>query len=217
MGDRAGRRAGRAGLVPLLAVVAVLSGVGSSGAMAADPTPSPRPATCAERYPDEGPAGLDLRAACIIGELLGLTEDPGRPARISQWLPVIGVLSLAGLAVIGVIVFVFGRLKRRFDRRTAPMRPALMWTCPACHSVNEPGRPRCYACRTAWTPDAPVMPVADEPIMIQRFGVDASRSIPVDESRGTPAAVSGTPAAVSEAPAAVSEAADPDHGAPAGP
>lgn len=175
---------GRLGRLPRLAalwlVVAALSLAGTAAAVAAaepspTPSPTPRPPTCTERYPEEGPAGIDLRLACIVQELLGLGQPGDRPARISEWAGTIALLAGLGFAAFLVVYTIAGRLKRRFDRRTAPARPGAWWQCPDCRSVNGTGRATCYSCARARPPDALVLPTAETPIMVQRFGIDAAR------------------------------------------
>src|SRR6185503_19649665 len=60
--------------IPSLALALTMLAALPAIAAAADPSapPQPRPPTCAERYPEEGPAGVDLRLGCIVSELVGL-------------------------------------------------------------------------------------------------------------------------------------------------
>jgi hypothetical protein len=154
----------------ILAAVALVSAALTAGVAGADPSPTPRPPTCAERYPAEGPAGVDLRLGCIARELVGLYtgENAEEPPRISRYLGQMAVV--AGAAVLAVV---FLRLVRgRVGRRLAPVTPTAWWLCPKCRSVNAVGKTACYSCGTPWTPDAPVVPTADRPETIQRFGGD---------------------------------------------
>ena len=72
----------------------------------------------------------------------------------------IGVLVLAGLAVVGR--FVSTRLERRYlpdvtrwsRRRASLAEDAGPWACPACSSVNAPAVIRCYRCDTVRPPEA---------------------------------------------------------------
>ena len=160
-------------LAAVALVVAVAFAVGGALAgptAAADPSPSPRPPTCAERYPAEGPAGVDLRLGCIARELVGIYtgENAEEPPRISRYLGQMAVV--AGAAVLAVV---FLRLVRgRVGRRLAPEKPTAWWLCPKCRSVNAVGKAACYSCGTPWTPDAAVVPIAEHPKMTQRFGGD---------------------------------------------
>lgn len=187
---------GRSGLVPAaLAIVVVAAALAASlagplvvGAASPSepPAATPRPLTCTERYPDPGPAGLDLRIPCIVRELMGLVENPGdEPARLTMWLPTIAMLATAGFIAALILGRILGRARVGFERRTAPAAPGLRWSCPRCHSVNEPSRERCYSCGTAWSPAATTMPVAEHPIMVQSFGIDAARSTSAPD--GSPA------------------------------
>lgn len=140
------------------------------------PAPTPRPLTCAERYPDPGPGGLDLRIPCIVRELMGLVEDPGdRPPRLTEWLPTIALLAAGGLIAAVILGRMVGAARARMGWRLAPAAPGLRWSCPRCHSANEPSRERCYSCGLAWTPEAMTMPVSEHPVMVQSFGIDAAR------------------------------------------
>ena len=153
-----------------LASAALVSAALTAGVAAADPSPTPRPPTCAERYPAEGPAGVDLRLGCLVRELLGhyTGEEPsGQAPRLSAYLaPIVGVAISVAFA-IGLL-----QLARRAGRRLAPATPAAWWLCPKCRSVNAVGKAACYSCGTPWTPDAPVVPTAARPETIQRFGGD---------------------------------------------
>lgn len=187
-----GRFGQLARLAALGLVVGALTLAGTAGGVAAaDPSPTERPPTCTERYPDEGPAGLDLRLACIVNELLGLGQPGDEPPRISVWAGTIALLAGLGFAVFLVVYVIAGRLKRRFERRTAPAQPGAWWQCPDCRSVNGAGRARCYSCGRARPPDALVLPTAEMPIMLQRFGIDAARDplqAPDDQAEQPPSA-----------------------------
>ncbi|MBF8290572.1 MAG: RanBP2-type protein, partial [Chloroflexi bacterium] len=58
---------------------------------AVDPTPGPtaRPPTCADRYPADGPLGIDLMLGCIVNELISGrasgAEGAASAPRMSQW------------------------------------------------------------------------------------------------------------------------------------
>ena len=117
-----------------------------------------RAPNCTDRFPAEGPAGVDLRLGCIVSELVGLytASDRGEPPRLSAY-----VLVLAGGVVVGVLLVAFALrlLARRAGRRLAPVTPAEWWVCPECHSVNATSASRCYACGSL-PGDGPTMPTA---------------------------------------------------------
>jgi hypothetical protein len=139
-------------LIPLV-VLAIVASAGSDVAIAADAAAASPPESCADRYPAEGPAGLDLRLGCIAGELVGHVtgSSPSRePAPISSYLaPLVAILgSLAVIVLLAVI------LRRRLGRRLAPVMPGTWWSCPACRSVNAVGTSLCYACGAPFEPSA---------------------------------------------------------------
>jgi hypothetical protein len=143
--------------LPALLAVAAASDVGAAGA-----SPEPGAAargSCSERYPADGPAGLDLRLGCIAAELVGNYTGagaPAEPARISSWL-------LPLVTIVGSFVLVFLPLRllsRRVGRRLAPAAPTAWWTCPRCRSLNAAGSGRCYACGQPWSSDALAIPAA---------------------------------------------------------
>jgi hypothetical protein len=159
----------------VLTTLLIGTSVGAALALAADPSPTPRPPTCAELYPAEGPAGIDLQLGCLIRELVGTYTgervDPTQPARISQWLgPIAAFLVLLLLVALAIRL-----VRRRLGERLAPERPIAWWQCPACQSINQAGHERCYRCHAPWTPEAGVIPTADRPIMTQRFGGDRKK------------------------------------------
>ena len=157
--------------IGLAIAVALLAGLAGLAA-AADPTtpPTPRPGSCAERYPEEGPAGLDLRLGCIANGLVThyLGGDAGQPVRISTYLTPLAVL-VAGLVLV---LLAASLVRRRAGARLAPASPGAYWLCPDCSSVNEPTRATCYSCQRPWSSGAAVMPAAQNPEMVQRFGGD---------------------------------------------
>jgi hypothetical protein len=147
-------------LFTLLAASAVSVATVVASGPSAEPTL--RPLTCAERYPDEGPAGLDLRLACIVTKLVGAYATPGdasTPPRLSDWLRPMGVAML----VLILIWFVIRTVTRRAATRLAPVVPASWWSCPACRSLNPSGTMACYSCRQPWSPDLEVLRPSDPP------------------------------------------------------
>jgi hypothetical protein len=157
----------------LAAALFVFAGAFAGPVAAADPSPSPnpRPPTCAEQYPGEGPAGVDLQIGCLIRELIGhySGEEPsGQAPRLTAYLaPILGVATSV-LVAIGLLQLA----RRRAGRRLAPVTPSAWWLCSACRSVNATGKPDCYSCGAPWTPEAPIVPTAERPETIQRFGGD---------------------------------------------
>jgi hypothetical protein len=175
-------RAGIREVVAVALVAAALAGVlaatGAGPALAADPTADPgatatSPRTCAQRYPDEGPAGVDLRLGCIIGELVGhyraSAAQDATPAS-SYALVVLGVL-VAGFAAIWLVGRLLGRAA---GRRLAPVQPGAWWLCATCRSVNGVGVTRCYSCGAA-PPDGPTLRTDDAPSTTQSFGSTRKR------------------------------------------
>jgi len=158
-----------------LIATAILLSVGSQAGLAADPgtatTETPRPATCAERFPAEGPAGVDLRLGCIVSEVIGLwrPDQAAQPPTLSTYAIFTGVLvtAIAGLGLISVRL-----MARRAGARLAPTTPDAWWVCPTCRSVNGLAASRCYNCATA-RPDAgvaAVMQTREDPATPQSFG-----------------------------------------------
>lgn len=134
---------GLASIASSVAVMAVLS-VGSV-ASAADPTIPPPAQTCDRRFPASGPAGVDLRLGCLVGEVVGTftgATDQGDPAPLSSYLE---PLALVGLGLAGgVVALVLTR--RVLGRRLAPIAPSEWWGCGACRSLNPGAASRCYSC-----------------------------------------------------------------------
>jgi hypothetical protein len=142
-------------------------------AFGADPAPgeTPRPPTCSERYPAEGPAGVDLRLGCIVSEIVGLWR-PGQaspPPTLSAYAIALAALVLAGVLLGALSIRL---LARRAGRRLAPVTPEAWWVCPTCHSINGLGSTRCYNCATPVPTDieAAILPTSDEPATPQSFG-----------------------------------------------
>jgi hypothetical protein len=150
-----------------IAVATVAPSVAAAGG-SSDPEPSAGPPTCAERFPDPGPAGVDLRLGCIVSEVLGLytSRDPTRPPPLSTYA-IVTIGGLAAAALIGAMALRL--LGRRTARRLAPATPDAWWVCDRCHSVNGAGVTRCYACG-APPPGGPLMTTAARPETPQQFG-----------------------------------------------
>jgi hypothetical protein len=138
----------------------------------ATPTPgavTPRPASCAERYPAEGPGGVDLQLGCLVNELVAYAGGLGpsdQPQRLTAYLVPIAVV-VAGLVAL---VLVARQLNRRARRRIAPAMPVAWWSCPACRSLNPAGRLACYRCNRPFEPGATEMRTDAEPPAPQAFG-----------------------------------------------
>lgn len=152
-----------------LAVLASIAGSAPRTVLAADPTPLPPVASCDELYPEEGPAGIDLRLGCVVDRLVA--QYTGRapasgPARISAYLPALGAAVLAGVALVALGAWI----ARRAGRRLAPVMPAAWWACPRCSSVNGAGTDRCYACGAPVPDEGRILPTAEHPETPQAFG-----------------------------------------------
>jgi hypothetical protein len=131
---------------PVLVAVALLLAA-PTGAISADPSgpPEAHPPACAERFPEEGPAGVDLRLGCVVSELVGL-YTPGQasaPPTISTY----GIVLLAIVLGAALAAILSTRLlARRAGAALAPVLPDAWWQCPSCRSVNGAGVTRCYSC-----------------------------------------------------------------------
>jgi hypothetical protein len=154
----------------LLGAVAVLAA--PAGVAADDPSapPEPRRPTCAERFPEEGPAGVDLRLGCIVSELVGL-YTPGQASAP----PPISTYAIGAAAAIAAVVLAFAvatrLLARRAGQALAPVTPDAWWQCPTCRSVNGVGAARCYSCGSERPADVTLMlPTEESPRTPQSFG-----------------------------------------------
>ena len=143
-----------------------------AAALAADPSaaPEPRPPSCSERFPDEGPAGVDLRLGCIVSEIVGLYA-PGQasaPPTISTYAVVLLAIALG----VSAIALVAARLlARRAGQALEPVTPDAWWQCPRCRSVNAVGASRCYSCGAVRPEDVGAMLMTDDdPGTPQSFG-----------------------------------------------
>ena len=159
--------------VALAALVVVMAIVAPGAALAADPTSepvaqTPGPPTCSDRFPAEGPAGVDLRLGCIVSEVVGLyTAGQAEPPP-----PLSSYMIFVGIVVIGAVVMVWlvGRLvARRAGRRMAPVLAGEWWICASCRSVNGSGVTRCYSCGSV-RPDGPMLTTDENPEFSQSFG-----------------------------------------------
>jgi len=136
--------------------------LGPATALAGDP-PSGSPAhdpTCQERYPNDGPGGVDLQLGCVIAQVVGAYSgaDTRDPAPLSSYLRPLLLVALLGAGLIVALLLA----RRRLGRRLAPVLAAEWWSCPTCHSVNPGVATSCYACGTARPEDAPTMARDDE-------------------------------------------------------
>ena len=161
-----------AALRPIAAAFLLVAFLAAPAALAADPSAAPddRPPTCAERFPAEGPAGVDLQLGCIVSELVGL-YSPGQaatPPTISSYaLVLIGI----GLGVAALAIITMRLLARRAGQALAPVLPDAWWQCPTCRSVNGAGATRCYSCGSARPAHLDVILATDEtPGTPQSFG-----------------------------------------------
>ena len=136
--------------------------VGPVRVLGADPPggPAAHEPTCQERYPNDGPGGVDLQLGCVIAELVGAYSgaDTRDPAPLTSYLrPLLLVVLLGAGLVIGVVL-----ARRRLGRRLAPVLAAEWWSCPTCRSVNPAVATSCYACGAARPDDARTMARDDE-------------------------------------------------------
>lgn len=162
------------GLLALIGALILVALASAGSAAAADPQRTPPPSrapSCADRYPADGPAGVDLQLGCVVNEVvhgyLGLgSEGSGEPARISAWLPSLGGVAL-GLAGI---VLVIREARRRTGRRLASVVATSWWSCPACRSLNAAGTGTCYRCGRTSEAGLTELRTDAEPLMPQSFG-----------------------------------------------
>jgi hypothetical protein len=149
------------------------SGPGAVAAAEPTATPAPaatsRPPTCAERYPADGPGGVDLQLGCIVNELVAYAGGLGpsdQPLRLTAYLAPIAAIA-AGL--VG-LVLVVRQLNHRARRRIAPAAPVAWWSCPACRSLNPAGRLTCYRCNRSFESGATEMRTDADTPAPQAFG-----------------------------------------------
>jgi hypothetical protein len=161
------------------AALAVALGLAIPGAVAAEdptqpPIADPPRATCAERFPAEGPAGVDLRLGCIVGELVGLYTASSEVAPTPASTYAIALAAAIGAALLVAWLAALA-IRRRAGRRLAPVLPGTWWVCDRCHSVNPGEARRCYACG-APPSDGPALPTGERPETPQSFGDPGSRA-----------------------------------------
>jgi hypothetical protein len=163
-----------AGLIRALVVaaLALLSVVPiAAPVLGIDSAQTTHPPTCAERFPEEGPAGVDLRLGCIVSEVVGLwrPDAVSPPPTLSTYAVVLGVLVAAS---VGLGLVLTRMLARRAGARLAPSTPGAWWVCPACHSINGLRVARCYNCAAPRPPGAGVEPLltGEVPTTPQSFG-----------------------------------------------
>jgi len=145
----------------------------STATLGADPTSaataSARPPTCAERFPGDGPAGVDLQLGCVVNEIATTYLGAGRSGgthRLTGYLVPIAVVAFGSLG----LWLVARAARRRAGRRLAPATPSSWWSCPACHSLNGQGGVRCYRCGRPFEPGAAEVRTTTEPPAQQSFG-----------------------------------------------
>jgi hypothetical protein len=156
-----------------LALAAALASTGAPPVAAADPTtpPATRAPSCSERYPADGPAGVDLQLGCLVSQIVAHytgQASPTQPTPLSGYLPQISVIVGGTVGLIVVVLLV----RRGLGRRLAPVLPAEWWSCAGCRSVNAAGVEHCYRCGAARPPDAAMIATAAHPETPQAFGRD---------------------------------------------
>jgi hypothetical protein len=165
--------AARAAIAARTALIVLATAVMPGAVLAADPTQVPaaqtaRPPTCADRFPEEGPAGVDLRLGCIVSEVVGL-YTPGQfaaPPTLSSYAILVGVVALGAITAAWLV----GRfVARRAGRRLAPVLAGEWWICGTCRSVNGVGVAHCYSCGSG-RPDGPMLTTDEHPEIAQSFG-----------------------------------------------
>lgn len=125
--------------------------------------------TCVERYPAEGPGGVDLQLGCVVGELVAYVGGLGpskNPQRLTSYL----VPAAAIAAGVAALVLALRALNRRAARRIASATPVAWWGCPACRSLNAAGRESCYRCGRPFEPGLTEMRTDAEVPAPQSFG-----------------------------------------------
>lgn len=167
---------GRAGWAAIaVAGLLLLAVLPPWSAPAAEPDPSLPVAAaspiCAERYPADGPAGIDLLLGCIVNEVMQSYLGAGagtsdKPPRVSQWFGPIAIVVAATVALL----LVLRGARQRAGRRLAPAAPTIWWSCPGCRSVSAAGTATCYRCGWALEEGATELRADAEPLAPQSFG-----------------------------------------------
>jgi hypothetical protein len=162
------------GSTSVLAVALLVLGPTIVGA--ADPAPQPTVAataasggSCDDRFPEDGPAGLDLRLGCVVSEVVGLytaRQTSTTPPTLSAYAFVL-VAALVG--ALGAVAIATRLVRRAAGRRLAPVLPDEWWQCPACRSVNPTKVQRCYSCGGP-VGTGPTLLTDDVPATPQTFG-----------------------------------------------
>ena len=147
----------------LVAVALLLAA--PANVISADPSrpPEARPPSCTERFPEEGPAGVDLRLGCVVSEVVGLytpgqASAPPTISDLTKYLPVPAIV--LGVAVVAILSTRL--LARRAGAALAPVMPDAWWQCPSCRSVNGAGVTRCYSCGAHQPADVKVTLATDD-------------------------------------------------------
>jgi hypothetical protein len=123
---------------------------------------------CTSLYTSAGPAGVDLRAACVADRVTThYTAATGTGTDIPSTLLMVSAVSWA----LAVIVLAASRWAgARAAHRVSPVPPSEVWLCDGCRSFNDAGSAACYRCRRPRSPDAPSLPAGEPPSVDQRFG-----------------------------------------------
>lgn len=170
----------------LIAALLIVTTVPATAA--ADPSPSPAAVsgspTCLDRFPADGPGGVDLLLGCVVNEVTRAYTGAGAgtsadPPRLSAYAIPIAIIVAAAAALTLLLVRV---LRQGAGRRLAPAMPAAWWSCPACRSLNAAGRRACYRCGRVFEAGATELRVDAEPLAPQSFG----RRIDVETSDRPP-------------------------------
>ena len=173
--DRAGSAAfGASNVIAVACLLALMTALQPRPVWAADPTASGAPSSppiCAERYPADGPAGIDLLLGCIVNEVMQSYLGAGsrtasHPPRFSQWFGQIA----AGVALVVGLFVLLRAIRRSAGRRLAPAAPIVWWECRDCRSLNAAGTPACYRCGQAFVSGGTEMRADAEPPAQQSFG-----------------------------------------------
>lgn len=162
-------RAGREVVIGL-ALIGAVATAAPAWVAAADPT-QPPPGTCGDRYPADGPAGVDLQLGCMAAELVAHYTGRSAPVEATPLSGYVPQLTLIAVGIAGLIVASLVA-RRRLGRRLAPVMPDEWWSCAACHSVNAVTIGSCYRCGALRSPDAVTMQTVANPETPQAFGHD---------------------------------------------